>query len=67
MSANGPSHSNSTVYVDTTSILLHIVIWQKNETVEEIMNKYLRYVEIHYAARSYIVHNSSKIQLKEEN
>ncbi|KAG5877349.1 hypothetical protein JTB14_005149 [Gonioctena quinquepunctata] len=27
----------------------------KNETVEEIINKYLRYVEKHYAASSYIV------------
>lgn len=55
MSANGPTHSDGIVHVVDGGFLLHKVIWQKNETVEEIMNKYLRYVEKHYAASSYFV------------
>lgn len=55
VSANGPTLSDGVVYVVDGGFLLHKVIWQKNDTVEEIMNKYLRYVEKHYAVSSYIV------------
>ncbi|CAH0552820.1 unnamed protein product [Brassicogethes aeneus] len=55
VSMNGPTHSDGIVHVVDGGFLLHKVIWQKNETVEEIMNKYLRNVEKHYVASSYIV------------
>ncbi|GBP13279.1 hypothetical protein EVAR_8203_1 [Eumeta japonica] len=51
---NGPTHSNGIVYVVDGGFIPHKIIWQ-NETVEEIMNKYWRRVEKHYAASSYIV------------
>ncbi|CAG9839611.1 unnamed protein product [Diabrotica balteata] len=54
-STNGPTHSDGIVRVVDAGFLLQIVIWQKNETVEEIMNVYLRYVEKHYTAGSHFV------------
>ncbi|CAH1102834.1 unnamed protein product [Psylliodes chrysocephalus] len=54
VSANGPTNSDGIVHVVDGGFLLQKVIWQKNETVEERMNKYFRYVEKHYAASSYI-------------
>ncbi|KYM99414.1 hypothetical protein ALC62_09846 [Cyphomyrmex costatus] len=50
-----PTYSNSVVHVVDGGFLLHKVIWQKNDTVEEIINKYLNYVRNNYAVNSYIV------------
>lgn len=54
-STNAPTHSNNVVHVVDGGFLLHKVIWQKNNTVEEIINKYLYYVQKNYAANSFIV------------
>lgn len=47
--------STSVVHVVDGGFLLHKVVWQKNDTVEEITNKYVRYVSSNYAPNSYIV------------
>ena len=47
-------HPDNIVHVVNGGFLLHKVIWQKNETLEEMINKYLRYEKKHYAASSLI-------------
>jgi len=54
-SISAPEISISVVHVVDGGFLLHKVIWQKNDTIEEISNKYLHYVQNHYAANSFIV------------
>lgn len=52
---DAPSQSNSVVHVVDGGFLLHKVVWQKNDTVEEIVNKYVHYVRNNYAANSSII------------
>ncbi|KYN14791.1 hypothetical protein ALC57_12999 [Trachymyrmex cornetzi] len=47
--------SDSIIHVIDGGFLLHKVIWQKNDTIEEIVKKYINYVRSHYAVNSYIV------------
>lgn len=43
------------VHVVDGGFLLHKVVWQKNDTIAEIINKYCSYVESHYTANSVII------------
>lgn len=52
---DSPTLSNNVVHVVDGGFLLHKVIWQKNNTVEEIINKYVRYVRNNYKAQSHTI------------
>lgn len=47
--------TSNIVHVVDGGFLLHKVVWNKNDTVEQIVNKYLQYVKNHYAADSHII------------
>ncbi|XP_031784033.1 uncharacterized protein LOC116417072 [Nasonia vitripennis] len=49
-----PSSTN-VVYVIDGGFLLHKVVWQKNDTFEAIIGKYLTFVRRHYTNNSYII------------
>ena len=49
-----PSTTN-VVYIIDGGFLLHKVVWQKNDTIEAIIGKYLSFERSHYTNNSYII------------
>lgn len=47
--------SDETVTVVDGGFLLHKAVWEKNDTVENITNTYLQYVQSHYGENTHIV------------
>lgn len=47
--------TNNILHLADGGFLIHKVVWQKDDTIEKILNKYLQYVRSHYAVNSYII------------